>query len=246
MNKTDEGMSLLDHLTELRKRILYALAALLVALIPALILTQPLVNMLMTSSGSVTLQILEPADPATIYFQVALLLAFFIALPFILYQIYAFIGPGLLPAEQRLLLTTIPPSVILFALGVVFAFYVLIPTSLTFLQSIFPNIKSAYTISGFLSFIANLTFWMGILFQLPLIMNILVRVGLVDIKIFIKGWRYFIFFFAILAAVITPTGDPVNMAIVTIPFILLYGLGIALALPVARRREKKRQSELTS
>ncbi|HQJ10783.1 MAG TPA: twin-arginine translocase subunit TatC, partial [Anaerolineae bacterium] len=175
--------------------------------------------------------------PPIIFFKVTLLLGLLITLPYILYQLYAFVAPGLFPHERKFLLQSVPGVILLFMLGVAFTLLVLIPFSIPVLTGFLSDVVTpTYTLEDYLSFVTTLLLWMGLLFQTPLVMYTLARLDIVQPARLKQLRKLVIFLAAVLAAVITPTTDPFTMLLVTGPFIILYELGLLLARLALRQR----------
>ena len=236
----DHGMTLLEHVTELRLRLFRALAGLTVGAIIGSFFTTRAIKILTAPLGEdVQIIAVSPTAPPIIFFKVALLLGLLIALPYILYQLYAFLRPGLFPHERKFLLLSVPGVIVLFALGMVFTLGILIPFSMPVLMGFLQGIvRPTYTLDEYLAFVTTLLLWMGLLFQTPLVMYTLARLGLVKPTNLRRARKMVIFLSAVVAAIITPTTDPFTMLLVTGPFIVLYELGILLAgLALRQRRE---------
>ncbi|MFN8442201.1 MAG: twin-arginine translocase subunit TatC [Caldilineaceae bacterium] len=232
-------MTLMEHLIELRMRLIWVSGALILGTAIALGYFYPILDFLAGSAkrNGLVLQLIGPTDSISIIFKVCFTVGTAIALPVIIYQIIAFMAPGLYPQEKRTLLLTLPAVVVLFAIGSAFAYYVLLPVAIVFLGNILSGIvESNWTFDRYISFITRLVFWIGVSFEMPLIFAFLSRLGLVDSKTLLKYWRHAIVVIAIIAAIITPTVDPVNMSIVMGPLIVLYGLSILLAWLLYRPR----------
>ncbi len=230
-------MSLLEHIGELRTRLIRAVAALIIGALIGLLFSNRVIEVLVWPLRESQLIVLSPTEASVIYFKVALFLGFLIALPYILHQIYGFLAPGLLPNEQRLLLLGIPAVIVLFALGTLFTLTVLVPFSMPVLMGFLQDVvQPTYSLDLYLSFVTTVLFWMGLLFQTPLIVYGLARAGIVAPEGLTKARRIVIFAAAVVAAIITPTTDPVTMLLVTGPFIVLYEVGIVLARLAVRQR----------
>jgi sec-independent protein translocase protein TatC len=237
MTKIDTSTHLTDasampvgaHIEELRKRILVALLALVVTTMVSFAFAEKGIEYLAIPVGGVeNLISLEVTENVGVYMRVALLSGFILALPVMLYQILAFVLPGLKPAEKRSLLLAIPAAVLLFASGVLFAYFVMLPAALPFLIS-FITVKTTLRLSSYFEFVTSLLFWIGLSFEMPLVVYVLARFGLVKASHLLRGWRFALVIIAILAAVITPTPDPVNMGLLMVPLFLLYLLSILFA-----------------
>ncbi len=238
----DPPLALIEHIAELRLRLLRCLIATLVGVVLALFFTEPVLDYLLGTAQQVQVIAVSPLAPTAVFFKVAMILGLVVASPYIFYQLYSFLAPGLFPHEKRLLLFGLPGSLLLFALGVAFALWVLVPLSLRFLQGFLPSLVTpTYTLDAYLSFVTTLMVWMGIVFQIPLVMATLARFGLVR-EHQLRRWRKgALFGAAVLAAVITPTVDPFTMTVVTLPFLLLYEFGLVLVRLVTRRDRKHSQ-----
>ncbi len=240
MNKgasEDRERPLLEHVAELRLRLLRIVVALIIGATISSVFTPRALQILTDPAGDIELLAGSPTAPPIIFFKVALLLGLMLTLPYILYQIYAFIGPGLLANERRFLLLSVPGIIVLFALGITFTLLVLVPFSIPVLQGFLPNIVThTYTLQDYLSFVTTLLLWMGLLFQTPLVIYTLARLGMVKTANLKRLRKIIIFLAAVLAAIVTPTTDPVTMLLVTGPFIVLYELGILLAGLAAKQR----------
>lgn len=239
----EQQMTLLEHVTELRLRLFRALAGLAVGTLIGSFFTTRAIEVLIAPVGeNVQIIAVSPTAPPIIFFKVALLLGLLIALPYILYQFYAFLRPGLFPHERKFLLLSVPGVLILFALGVAFTLSVLIPFSMPVLMGFLQNVVTpTYTLEEYLAFVTTLLLWMGLLFQTPLVMYTLARLGLVKPTNLRRARKMVIFLSAVVAAIITPTTDPFTMLLVTGPFVVLYELGIFLAaLALRQRRERTR------
>lgn len=221
-------MGFFDHLDELRQRLFKAVLALVVGTIVGIAVATPVLEFLIQPYGE-RLQTLGPTESVVSYFRVALMIGGIIAIPVITYQLLAFIVPGLTRKERRLVLFSIPPITFLFIVGVTFAWFILVPPAFDFLQNFQAQIfKPEWTADQYLGFVTSLLFWMGVAFETPLVFFVLSLLGLVTATMLLKNWRFAIVGSAIAAAMITPTIDPVNMALVMGPLLALYGLSIIL------------------
>ncbi len=234
----EDALPLMAHLLELRDRLLKATAAVVIGVIVGLIFAKRFLELLIAFlQGESQLQLLSPAEPIFLYLKAALIMGVVIASPFVLYQIFAFVVPGLTKSEKRGLYIALPMAAGLFSLGVAFGIFVVLPFTLRYLQSFLADlIKAEYGASFYMNFVLSFLLWLGIGFELPLFIAILARLGIVSPQQLRRFWRYAIVIIAVLAAVITPTPDPFNMTIVMVPLFLLYIFGILLAHLVYRER----------
>ncbi len=232
----DEGMTLADHLRELRERLLKSVIALAIGTAVGLAFAEQILKVLLAPYGPAKqLLVTSPISPLTNVFTVSVTAGAILALPFILYQALAFIFPGLLPHEKRWVLIALPLGFGLFLMGVLFAFFVMLPAAVGFLTGIFPSVFNvALTPDDYIPFVAGVMFWMGVAFEMPLIVFVLAKANVINASLMKRHWRWAVVIVAVLAALITPTPDPLNMSIVMVPLLLLYGLSIILAY-LARR-----------
>lgn len=222
-------MSLLGHLEELRDRLVKSALAVLVATIISLLFTTQILEFLIAPYGS-KLQVLSPTEGIAVYFRVALTAGLVLAMPVLVYQLLMFILPGLEENEKQYVFWGVPAATGLFLVGVAFAWFILIPAAIGFLSGWQPQIFSQeWQSQKYIPFITSLIFWIGVSFETPLIIFIMAKIDLVTPQFLIKQWRFAVVIIAIAAAMITPTPDPFNMALVMIPLIGLYGLSILLA-----------------
>ncbi len=234
MKKKSGRMTFWGHLDELRHHLLMAVLALAVCTVGSLFIADRFINLLAIPVGGLQkLQSIEVTENIAVFMRVALLSGVIIAMPVILYQLLAFVLPGLKPNEKRWLYLIIFFGTLLFATGVAFAYFVMLPASVKFLID-FLAVETKPRISNYINFVTDLIFWMGVAFQTPLIIFALAKFNLVSAKTLAKKWRQGLVIIAILAAVITPTVDPVNMALLMVPLIGLYWLSVLLAY-LARR-----------
>jgi len=172
--------------------------------------------------------------------RVALLSGFALALPYLTFELYLFIAPGLKARARVLGLITIPIAYLFFVGGMAFAYFVMMPAALPFLLN-FMGIPTAVRPSSYIKFVTGLMFWIGIAFEFPLVIFAMAGMGIVRAKDLARQWRIAVVIIAVLAAAITPTIDPVNMGLVMGPMILLYFLSIGLAFIAQGRRERQHE-----
>jgi sec-independent protein translocase protein TatC len=229
---TFEEMTLQEHLIELRDRIMKICIGIGLAFVIGAI-TAPTVLRRIVRDAQVEgtgLDISAPSEPLTLYFKVALYIAIAIAMPLIVYQLIAFLAPGLTNKEKRLIFMSLPFVTILFVAGVAYAYFVAAPRALFFLSGFFSDIFSWDPDgSEVLNFFLTLMIGLGLSFQLPVIMFILAKIGIVSPRKMREWRRYAYLGLTILAAVITPSTDPINMAVVAFPLVLLYEGGVIIS-----------------
>ncbi|MEO0562598.1 MAG: twin-arginine translocase subunit TatC [Chloroflexota bacterium] len=237
-------MSLFEHFDELRQRIMYGfIAAIAGTLIGSLFAGQVLGYLakpyLSLREGS-RLQIIDPTGTVVAYFRVALLIGLTIAIPILTYQLVMFLLPALDRRQRRFFLSALPAAFLLFLVGLSFAWFVLIPPALTFLQGFQEGIfVTEWEAGRYITFVTSLLFWIGLAFETPLVLFILSLMGFVTPRPLIKNWRLAVVISAVAAAMITPTIDPVNMFLVMGPLMVLYVISIglvAIGIRLYRRR----------
>jgi sec-independent protein translocase protein TatC len=223
-------MSILEHLSELRSRLLKAIIALAVGVVVGTFLTPRVLRILVAPLGDQTPIAIAPTETPAVYFKVSLVIGLVVGMPVIVYQLFRFVAPGLEPQEKRYLLIAAPIAAVSFAAGVAFAALVLIPAAMPFLRGFLPDIvEQRYSINRYISFVSTVLLWAGLVFETPLVMFFLAKLGVATPSGFAKARRVVVIGAAAGAAVITPTTDPINMLLIMGPFLLLYELGIILA-----------------
>jgi sec-independent protein translocase protein TatC len=231
-----EEMTLLEHMEELRDRIIKSVLAIGVAFIAGVFLAGPLLKRLQEESGAATgFDVVSPTDPITIYFKIALYIAIGIALPVLLWQVVGFLLPGLTSKEKRFLILSMPFVILLFLAGVAYAFFFAAPRALQFLSSFMSDIYE-WSPEGqeVISFYLTLMVGLGLAFQLPVVMFIMAKLGAVTPQKMRAFRKYAIIVLLIVSAVVTPSTDPINMGVVFLPLYLLYEAGIIVSTLFAR------------
>lgn len=240
----DQGeQTLLQHLNELRIRFTWAAGFLLFFTIISFIFAEQLLGFLLTpyanNSPISELQTIRPTEGIETFFKVALLAGGILSMPFILHQFWLFISPGLSRSERRYVYVFIPSAMILFGLGVSFAWFVLVPAAINFLANFLPDVfRTEWTGQDYIGFIVAMVFWLGLAFELPIIFYFVARVGVISARNLREQWRLAIVGVAVLAAAITPSIDPVTMLLTMAPLMVLYLFSILLAYIGQRQFEK--------
>jgi sec-independent protein translocase protein TatC len=231
MNDTrhDKIMPIMAHLRELRGVLIKCAVVLVITSAISLTFTTQILEFLIAPYGGI-LETIDPTENVTTYFRVALMSGAVLAMPFLVYFIWSFIAPGLEAKEKRYVRFIVPGATLLFILGVAFAWGIMLPAAIGFLAGFEPDIfKTSWRAAAYIPFVTALMFWIGVAFELPLIVFFLAKLKIVTAKKLLSWWRFAIVGAAIIAALITPTIDPFNMALVMGPLIFLYFLSIALA-----------------
>jgi sec-independent protein translocase protein TatC len=240
-----DGMSILDHVRELRDRLFRVAIAVVIGSSVGWFFRNELIQWLavpydvhLKSQGATSggLQTLGVPDQLTVAATVSITVGAIIAFPMIVWQILAFVAPGLYPHEKRWMFFAVPFGLLLFIGGSAFAYFGMLPTMIPFLVGILDPaiVRPDLNLADYVTFVTGVLFWMGVAFEMPVIMFVLAKFNVISARVMVKQWRYAIVAVAIIAAVITPTPDPVNMGIVMAPLLILYGFSIIMAL-IARR-----------
>jgi sec-independent protein translocase protein TatC len=236
-------MSLMQHLEELRKRIMWAVLFLAIAFIPCWSyyrqIFQFLVAPLHRVAPDLKLTYLGLSDPFILYFKMAALAAVFLASPFLLYQIWAFVAPGLYSKEKRLALPFVLAMTLFFLAGGAFGYYFAFPAAAKFFLGIGQDLQPLITAEKYFGFLMTVILGLGLMFELPVLVLLLSLIGVVTPRFLVKYFRHAVVLIFIAAAIITPTPDVANLCIFAVPAIGLYVLGILGSFLAARLRRKK-------
>lgn len=239
-------MSFLDHLDELRKRIFHALMAIIVTFVGAWIFREPIFRFLSAPIKDVVdqLVVLRPTEPFTVYLKVSFAAAIFFAVPYIMFQVWLFIAPGLYRREKIYALPFLFASTTLFVLGGTFAYYIILPPALNFLLNTFGSeFKAVISAVEYYDFELIILVGMGAIFQLPVVVAFLSMFGMVTPKFLWKNFKYAFLLITIIAAVVSPTTDPMNLLLWSGPMVVLYTFSIGISWIFKKRRDKKNDFE---
>jgi sec-independent protein translocase protein TatC len=237
-----EMMSFLEHLDELRKRLIWALVSVAIAFAVCWAFSGELYDLAaapIRANPSVILSVSRPQDVFALSFKVTLVGALFLSAPFVLWQVWLFVSPGLYAHERRYAVPLVLTASIFFVLGGAFGYVVAFPAALKFLLDwtaalrLTPIIDASAYFDLFFAVVVSL----GFVFQIPIAIFVLSRIGLVTARFLLVNLKYAIFAAAVVAAIITPTTDPGNMLIIAGPMVALYALGIPIAWMFGRKRE---------
>ncbi|MFM7464387.1 MAG: twin-arginine translocase subunit TatC [Cyanobium sp.] len=222
-------MSLVEHLEELRRRILRALVVLVVAAAGALLLVRPLVRLLEQPAQGIRFLQLAPGEFLFVTLKVAGYAGLVLALPWWLFEGLGFVLPGLTRRERRLLAPAVGASSVLFFVGLAFAWWALVPAALRFLVSYGADVvEPLWSIERYLDFVLLLMVATALAFQLPVLQLVLGALGLLDAPTMVRAWRWVVLISALAGAVLTPSTDPITMLLLSGAITALYGLGVVL------------------
>ena len=226
-------LTIMEHLQELRRRLIIAAAAVVLAVTGSLIFTKQLLEWLTApardSVEDVTIIFTDPVGYWAAYFRVALLAGIAIAMPVLVYETLAFIGPGLTRAERRWIYPVALGASVAFVAGVAFAYYIELPPALRFLLNSSGGIEPFINVTSYIDFTTRLMLVTGLVFELPLFVMGLAKLHIVSSRKLIGWWRYAFVLAFVASAVVTPSIDPITQTLVAVPMIVLYFLGIILA-----------------
>jgi len=241
VTSTSTRALLMNEIEAFRMHLLRSVLGVVVGVGISFYFTQQIIEFLAQPVGGLAaLKAIEVTESIGVFMRVALLSGIIIALPYIAFEFWSFAAPGLRPREKKIGLFGIPLASIFFISGVVFTYLILLPGALPFLLN-FMGIQAQLRPQSYFSFVTGLMFWLGVTFELPLLVYFLTALGFVKPKVLVNQWRLAIIIIAILAAAITPTIDPVNMALVMLPVTLLYFMSIGFSYIAYAGRTKDKE-----
>jgi len=239
-------MSFFDHLSELRKRLIHSLIAVGFGLVIGLYysdrafvyLARPMLKALKDAKVEDKLVYTSPIGPLQLFITVGLYLGIVFASPYVLWQVWLFVAPGLYRHERRAVMTFIFSSLALFLAGMAFAYYVILPMTLSFLITFPGPFRPMISMNDYFDMSLVILLGLGIVFQLPILIFFLSLFGIVTPRFLWNNFRYAVLIIAIVAAVVTPTTDALTMTIFMAPMIVLYLLGIGVSALVVRHKRR--------
>lgn len=240
--------SLISHLVELRNRLMRAVIAVFILFIPCAFYSDklftwvalPLIKKMPQGTSMIATSIIAPFMAPL---KLALLVALFLAMPFVLYQAWAFVAPGLYRHEKRFAVPLVVSSIVLFYAGVAFAYFVVFPLMFAFLTTAAPQGVQVMTdMTNYLDFVLLLFFAFGIAFEIPIATVLLAATGMVKIETMTKNRGYMILGIFIVAAFLTPP-DAVSQCFMAVPMYLLYELGIIMSRILLKKKREQQQEE---
>ncbi|MBC2244873.1 twin-arginine translocase subunit TatC [Listeria booriae] len=239
---TDRSMPLTKHLQELRARLIFVFIAFFASFIIGMLVAKPLILFLQTDEMpvTITMNVFKVTDAFSIYMQFAFVIALVLIAPFALYQLWAFVKPGLYRNEQQATLRYIPIICVLFLIGVAFSYFVVFPFVLTFMLQFGEQLGVQNTIglTTYFQFMLQTILPFGALFQMPLLVAFLTRLGLINPDIMRRFRKYAYFILLVIAGLITPP-ELLSHLLVTLPLILLYEFSIIISSLTYRKLNAK-------
>ena len=261
---TDQKISLTGHLTELRKRLLFSVGALMTGFIVSFnfsedlfralifpmkfklvfIMQSPFVNFIPSKINNTDLIFTAPGEAFWMHLKVSFMAGLFLAMPFILYQLWKFISPGLKAKEKKYAAPFVVSATLLFFIGAAFCFLFILPFAMGFLltyktESLTPMLSAG----NYVSFCVKFILAFGAVFELPIIIIFLTRMGFVTTRTLAKNRKYAILAAFIIAAMLTPTPDAFNQLLMAVPIMLLYEVGILFSKLLVRKKKETAQTE---
>jgi sec-independent protein translocase protein TatC len=245
------GMSLMEHLEELRKRIVHSAFYLAIGFFVAFYFREQLYGLVQAPLERLNMPIeklnfFHPMDPMNLYLQVGLIGGAILASPFILYQVWLFIAPGLYQKEKRFVIPFMSATMALFLTGAAFGYFFVLPGALKILIFGFgEKFNPVISIEDYTGFFLSIILGLGVSFELPILIFFLALFGIVSPRFLWKNIRYAILIVFFVAAIICPSPDPVTMCVYAVPMLLLYiiGIGVAWWVHPKRRREKEAKEQ---
>jgi len=246
------NMSLLEHLQELRRRIILSVIGITFAFFACWhwserifgVMEQPILQALRENRLDDHLNYLNPTDPFNLQIKVALVAGIFVACPWVLYQVWLFISPALYRNEKKYVLPFLFSTVLLFVGGGVFGYFLVYPQALNFLiyqGTLIQNARPMITITEYMDLFLTIELGLGLVFELPILIFFLSLMGITNARFLAKNFRYAILIIFTIAAILTPTTDVLNMCIFAAPMIVLYALSIGIAWMVHPSRRNRRK-----
>ena len=230
---SDVEMSFLDHIEELRWRIIYSLIGIVIFTIVAWVFINPLIEIVLLKparDAHASLQNLRPFGQLFLYFQVAIIIGIVASIPNIFYQLWKFIAPALKKSERKYILRIVFFSTFCFLAGIAFAYFVMLPMAMKFAAQFgTEELKNEFAIDEYMSIIISIMLSAGVVFELPMVSFFLSKLGILSPKFMRKYRRHAIVIIMVLAAILTPGTDPVSQVILAVPLVLLYEISIFIS-----------------
>jgi len=252
MGKTSTGMSddnkltFLGHLGELRQRLIKGVIAVVIASIISFVFFKPIFYYLILPAGDINLVYIEMTEMIGTIMKVCLTSGIILAMPYLTYQFLMFVSPALTRKEKKYVYLILPWIALMFVGGIAFGYFILIPPATKFLITFGSDIATPQIkIGNYISIVSRLLLAIGLVFEMPVVTTFLARLGIITSKWLASKRKLAIIFAFILAAIITPTFDPINQSLVAVPLIILYEMSIWLAKLVQRKEPRETTSSAT-
>jgi len=244
--KSDErNLTIVEHLSELRKRLIYSSIVLIVAVMGFYNFAEVIVKNIINIVPYINFVFIAPAELLLSYVKIAVIGGLVIAAPFLAMQIWLFVSPGLKKSERRTIAVSLFVGGIFFIVGIVFSYMVVLPIMLQFFMGFrIPEIEEMISFSNYLSFVVNTLLSFGIIFELPILMVILTKFRILKVSFLKKNRKYIILVIFVIAAILTPP-DVITQTLLALPMILLFEIGIIFSSIVEKsnKKDEKEQEE---
>ncbi len=248
-----EAMSFFEHLVELRKRLISSVAAMGIGMVLGLLVAKHFINFIIEPMQKALranhlddkLYYTNPAGFISLVINLGLYLGIVIAMPWVLYQVWLFVAPGLYKHERRAVASFIGSSMVLFLCGIAFGYFVMLPQVLTYIVG-FANdgpIRPLISINEYFSLILVVLLGLGVVFEMPVVIFILSLFGIVTPKFLLQNFRYAMLLITVAAAIVTPTPDATTMLVFMAPMVGLYFIGVLVSYVVLRNKRAREQAE---
>jgi sec-independent protein translocase protein TatC len=249
-----QTMGFLDHLEELRKRLVYSIVAVIAGTGLCWgyreriygVMQKPIVDALRAHHLPEKLVYVNPTDPFNLYLKIAMMAGLFLTSPFVLYQVWMFISPGLYRNEKRYVVPFMVSTIALFSLGGYFGYRVAYPRALEFFIDFSGQFQPMITIGEYTSLFLSIILGMGLIFEMPILVFFLALMGILSAGFMWKNFNYAILLIFIVAAIVTPTPDPWSMCVFAAPMLGLYGISIGIAWLVHPKQRRARAEKQAS
>jgi sec-independent protein translocase protein TatC len=241
--------SLISHLVELRERLLRAVIAVIILFVPCVLVQDQLFTLVATPliermPQGTSMIATSPVAPVMVPLKLAFMAAVFLAMPYVLYQAWAFVAPGLYKNEKRFAIPLVVSSIVLFYAGIAFAYFIVFPLMFAFLTTTAPQgVQMMTDMANYLDFILLLFFAFGVAFEIPVATVLLASTGMVRIETMTKNRGYVILGIFVIAAFLTPP-DAISQSFMAIPMYLLYEIGIVLSRLLLKERAKQQGADV--
>jgi len=237
-------MSVMGHLAEVQSRLIKAVAVVIVATALAFIFAEQIFGILISRAADIDLVYIEMVEMLSTYFRVSLAAGFIVSMPYLVYHLFAFVSPALTTKEKRYIYMALPGVTVMFLAGVAFAYFVALPPALDFLLTFGSDIATPeIRIGNYINIVTRMLLAVGLVFETPVIIMFLSRMGLVTPEWLARRRKLWVVLAFVVAAIITPTFDPINQTIIALPLIILLELSIWLAKLAYKKRPEPPPAE---
>lgn len=240
-NSSEDGprLTLVEHLGELRKRLVISFVSIIVCAFAVYRYINKIIDIITRPAGDLEFIYLSPPELFMAYIKISLVLGLIISSPIILFQIWSFVKPGLKRKERRYVISALLMGVVFLAMGVVFAYYIIVPMTIKFFIGVsVDKITPTFSFANYISFVSSLLLSFGLVFELPLLIILLTQLGLVAPKTLKKYRKFIILAIFVVAAVLTPP-DMISQVLMAIPMVLLYEFSIIVSTIIYKKKKEK-------